>query len=107
MVEIPVSIPESLSDNSRTSVEAAVAAASAASSLRIATAGSLKQFPGCSHWHLKRAGATGTLEVTWWPSRGRMWVSYHSNRVGDGWVVGAAVELANDIGRRLQVPTGA
>lgn len=44
---------------------------------------SLAKFPGSTHWHLRRGGATGTLEVTWWPRTDEFWVSFHSNREAD------------------------
>ena len=62
--------------------------------LDIAIDGTLKSFPGCRHWHLRKPGTTGTLEVTSWPERKRLWVTYHANRVGDGWVEILAPEFA-------------
>ena len=41
---------------------------------------SLGKFPGCTHWHLRSPGQGGTLEATWWPARGRLWLSVHTNR---------------------------
>ena len=41
---------------------------------------SLKKYPGCTHWHLKKAGEKGTLEATWWPEKDRLWLSVHENR---------------------------
>lgn len=43
----------------------------------------LTKFPGSVHWHLRRAGQIGTLEVTWWPRTDELWASVHSNRRAD------------------------
>lgn len=65
--------------------------------LTVASNTELKKYPGSRHWHLRKPGSSGTLEVTFWPERGRLWVAYHSNRVGDGWVESAARLLADEI----------
>lgn len=62
--------------------------------LRVTSDGSLRIYPGSRHWHLKSQNRSGTLEITLWPQGNRFWVTYHSNRVGDGWVVRAALEMA-------------
>ena len=87
MVEIEVKpVPQSAA--------AAISTAAAAMGLEIAVETSLKSLPGSLHWHLRRKGRTGTVEVTWLPSEQRMWVAYHANRLGDGWVKVTAPELA-------------
>ena len=62
--------------------------------MTVHTRGTLSKYPGSVHWHLKRSGRSGTLEVTWWPMRDRLWAAYHDNRIGDGWVVTTIQELA-------------
>jgi hypothetical protein len=42
----------------------------------------LARYPGCRHFHLRKVGEKGTLECTWWPSAGRLWLSRRSNREG-------------------------
>ena len=37
----------------------------------------LRQFPGCIHWHVKRGNEKGTLEITVWPKQQRIWFSVH------------------------------
>jgi hypothetical protein len=72
----------------------AVLAAAESLGLVIGSDGSLSKYPGSRHWHLKKPGATGTLEITHWPAENRLWVTYHANRTGDGWVEEAAAQLA-------------
>lgn len=45
--------------------------------------GSLKKYPGSTHWHLTKPGCKGTLEITWWPARNRLWIHQRLNRSAD------------------------
>ena len=69
--------------------------------LTVATDGALRKYPGSRHWHFKNGKRAGTLEVTYWPSTKAIWVAYHANRIGDGWVVEALERLAHEIASRL------
>ena len=42
--------------------------------------GSVKSYPGCTHWHWKNGRQAGTLEVTLWPARRRLWFKVQSGR---------------------------
>ena len=79
----------------------AVRDAAAELGLTVARDDSLATYPGSRHWHLRNPSVSGTLEVTSWPAGSRLWVSYHDNRVGDGWVRETAPLFAQEIGRRL------
>lgn len=76
--------------------------------LSVVSDGGLKSYPGSRHWHLKKGKSAGTLEVTWWPAGNRLWVSYHANRVGDGWVEEVAPRfaecLAGLLGGSVELP---
>ncbi len=65
--------------------------------LFIASEGTLRSYPGSTHWHLRKPGVSGTLEVTWHPTANRLWVAYHDNRIGDGWVKVAAEEMTKSL----------
>ncbi|HEY3781280.1 MAG TPA: hypothetical protein VGL56_09370 [Fimbriimonadaceae bacterium] len=45
----------------------------------------LAKYAGCIHWHLRKPGQKGTLEITWWPEKDKVWVSLRENRMGD-WI---------------------
>lgn len=45
--------------------------------LVVATRSTLSKYPGCVHWHLRRCGQKGTLELTHWFSSGRLWFNIH------------------------------
>jgi hypothetical protein len=40
----------------------------------------LSTLKGSTHYHLKIGKQTGLLEVTYWPSKKRLWVEIHDNR---------------------------
>jgi len=48
--------------------------------LRISTRCSLRGCPGCIHWHLKRGIQPGTLELTLWEAKRRVWASVQDGR---------------------------
>jgi len=52
----------------------------------------LRGYPGATHWHIRRPGAKGTLELTYWPQAGRLWFAVHANRRAE-WIAPAIDEL--------------
>jgi hypothetical protein len=52
----------------------------------------MKSPKGARHWHLRKPGVTGTLEITWLPS-GELVIEARANRSAD-WQVGVADRLA-------------
>ncbi len=42
--------------------------------------GTLKSYPGCIHWHWKNGKLPGTLEVTLWPTKRRLWFKVQAGR---------------------------
>ena len=67
--------------------------------LRITLRGSLAKFPGCVHWHVKRAREAGTLEITSWPEQRRAWLTIQDGRKAD-WIDAMVPTILNAIGRR-------
>ncbi len=49
-------------------------------SLSVTMRGALKSYPGSTHWHIKQNRARGTLEVTWWPQRRKLWIKIQAGR---------------------------
>lgn len=47
--------------------------------------GTLKSFPGSTHWHCKLGREKGTLEITLWPVQRRAWFKVQAAR-GAGWI---------------------
>jgi hypothetical protein len=67
----------------------------AAAGLIVTLRGSLKSFPGCTHWHVKNGQERGTLEITIWPPEHRAWFSVQSGRQA-GWI-GEKMKLLREI----------
>ena len=53
----------------------------------------LRSYPGATHWHIRRPGAKGTLELTYWPRARRLWFAVHANRRAD-WIAPAIDDLS-------------
>jgi len=68
--------------------------------------GSLAKYPGCIHWHLKRDGQRGTLEITVWVSARRIWFSIQTGRTG-AWIEETTVRLKEDLERKLSMRAAA
>lgn len=62
--------------------------------LTVTMRGTLAKHPGCAHWHLKRKGAKGVVEVTLWD--GGSFVS-----VQDGRSSPEVLELAGSLAKLL------
>jgi hypothetical protein len=66
--------------------------AAAAEGLDVGERMTLRTFPGSIHWHLRRPGGKGVLELTYWPSQGRLWFAVHANRRAN-WIAPAIERL--------------
>ena len=66
-------------------IERCIERAIADNGLNITLCASLRKFPGCVHWHVKRGHEAGTLEITFWPAEHRAWFSVQSGRKA-GWI---------------------
>ncbi len=41
---------------------------------------SLAKYPGSIHWHFRKPRAVGTLEMTLWPAKARLWITIQDGR---------------------------
>ena len=48
--------------------------------LRIVMTDTLRSYPECVHWHVKRGAEPGTLELTLWEAERRIWASVQEGR---------------------------
>ncbi len=48
--------------------------------LTMTSRGSVKSYPGCTHWHWTNGNERGTLEVTLWPAKRRLWFKVQAGR---------------------------
>lgn len=54
--------------------------AAASCGLTVTMKGALKTYPGSTHWHCKLGREPGTLEITYWPRKPRLWVKVVESR---------------------------
>ena len=52
----------------------------AAHGLTMHSRGSVRKYAGCIHWHWKNGRQSGTLEVTLWPAKRRLWFKVQAGR---------------------------
>ncbi len=93
MTEVEVFVPAQTRPES---VPDVLMRAFAAEGLTITLAGTLKQYPGCLHWHLKRRKERGTLETTWHPLKSRLWFKIADGRKGE-WIDATVARLKMQI----------
>jgi hypothetical protein len=77
VIEVEVKVPSAADLSGGESI---VEAACAAEGLRIARKTTLATYPGSVHWHVKRGNGAGTLEITVWPGRRRVWLKVQAGR---------------------------
>ena len=94
---IEIEIPR---DANLSKVEKIIDATLAAVGLQVSLRGTLKKFPGCTHWHAKLPGQPGTLELTIWPQQQRAWISIQSGRTAD-WITKKLPEIQKTLSRHL------
>lgn len=63
--------------------------------------GTLRGYPGSVHWHYKQGHEAGVLEVTYWPSANRLWMSVQDGR-SSVWTSSTATELAETLSESLR-----
>ena len=60
--------------------------------LKLHSKGTLKTYAGCTHWHYKLSPSPGTLEITYWPEKDRLWLKIHNRRRAQ-WIDDSLSEL--------------
>jgi hypothetical protein len=70
--------------------------------LRISTRATLSSYPGCIHWHVKRGIQSGTLELTLWEAKRRVWASVQDGRRA-AWIDEALPQLKNAVETALRI----
>lgn len=80
MIEVELQIPANA--NSEHVVEV-VEQVCSSDGLTCTQKGTLSSYPGCIHWHFKLGTQKGTLEITWWETKNRLWFKVAKGRTGD------------------------
>jgi hypothetical protein len=89
MYELEIPLPARLSAGRATALVEVMAAAEG---LEIRLRGTLARYPGSLHWHLGLPSTRGTLEVTYWPARNRLWLAVQEGRRAE-WIEAALPRL--------------
>ena len=80
MLEIIIAVPAGAR---LAGMEHDIESACRAEGLRQTLKGTLAQYPGCVHWHVKQGRERGTLEITFWPAERRLWFKVAEGRRGE------------------------
>jgi hypothetical protein len=70
--------------------------------LRVSTRATLSSYPGSIHWHVKRGIQPGTLEVTLWEAKRRVWASVQDGRRA-AWIDEALPKVKDAIETALRI----
>lgn len=57
--------------------------------------GTLARYPGSVHWHFKKGNQKGTLEITWWKSKNRLWFKVAEGRTGK-WIEESMLQIKEE-----------
>jgi hypothetical protein len=87
-----------------TNVDSAIESTCIAEGLGIGMKGSLTSFPGSTHWHFKKPGERGTLEITSFPSDRRIWAKVQSGRRAD-WIEPCLIKIKAKLEKALKKST--
>jgi len=98
MREVEFKIPNSAQ---LSEADSTIEAICAAEGLQIGMKGTLASFPGSTHWHFKRPGERGTLELTVFPAARRIWASIQDGRRAD-WIESCLVNIKQSVEANLK-----
>ena len=93
MIEVELQIPANASSEH---VVRVVEQLCSSNGLTCAQKGTLAGYPGCIHWHFKLGKQKGTLEITWWETKNRLWFKVAKGRTGD-WMTESIAALKRKI----------
>jgi hypothetical protein len=99
MTEVEFVVPQSCN---LSGAAALIEKACRESGLRVSTRATLSSYPGCVHWHVKRGILPGTLEVTLWEAKRRVWASVQDSRRA-AWIDEALPQLKDAVETELRI----
>ena len=98
MIELDIQIPENL--NATILVEV-IERVCVAHDLNCTLKGTLVSYPGSIHWPFKKGKQKGTLEITWWESKNRLWFKVSGGRTGK-WTEESMLQIKEEIQKTLR-----
>ena len=93
MIEVQLQIPDDVNTNALVGIVEHICIANG---LTCTLKGTLASYPGCIHWHFKMGAQKGTLEITWWEIKNRLWFKVAKGRRGD-WMAESIAGLKKKI----------
>jgi hypothetical protein len=63
--------------------------------------GTLAKYPDSLHWHFKKGKQKGTLEITWWGRKNRLWFKVADGRTGP-WIDETMPQMKEEIQKVLR-----
>ncbi len=97
MIEVELQIPAHTSSEH---VVRVVEQVCISDGLTCARNGTLAGYPSCIHWHFKLGTQKGTLEITWWEFKNRLWFKVANGRTGT-WITESIAALKKKIENSL------
>lgn len=80
MIEVELQIPANVSSEHVIEVVEKVCVSH---HLICARKGTLASYLDSTHWHFKMGKQKGTLEITWWEAKNRLWLKVAKGRMGN------------------------
>ena len=99
MTEVEFSVPQSCNLNG---AAALIEKACRGCGLRVSARETLSSYPGCVRWHVKRGMQPGTLEVTLWEAKRRVWASLQDSRRA-AWIDEALPQVKDAVETALRI----
>jgi hypothetical protein len=98
MIEVELQVPDRVESGT---VIRVVEQVCASHDLICTLKGTLVSYPESVHWHFKRGRQKGTVEITWWESKNRLWFKVASGRTAE-WIKDSLPKLKAQIEKSLR-----
>jgi hypothetical protein len=89
MIEINIHIPTHIE---RTTIPSLIEQVCDSEQIILAGRTTLSSYPGSIHWHYKQKKERGTLEITWWEQKDRLWFKVAAGR-NAAWIESAMARI--------------
>jgi hypothetical protein len=99
MTEFEFTVPQG---SSLSAAAALIEKACLGCGLRVSTRATLSSYPGSIHWHLKRGLQSGTLELTLWEAKRRVWARVQDGRRAE-WIDEALPRVKDAVETALRI----
>jgi hypothetical protein len=98
MIEVNIEVPE---DVETVILTESVENVCLSHDLHCTLKGTLTSYPNSVHWHFKKAKQKGTLEITWWESKNRLWFKVTDGRQAK-WIEESMLQIKEELQKLLR-----